>query len=412
MDKCRIGVIGVGRGAMMWRYCRDAENAEIVAICDKWEHGLEKAKKELGTEKISYFTDYDEFLKVDMDAVVLANYANEHAPFAIKAMEAGKNVISEVLPCQTMAEAVALIECVERTKKTYCYAENYCFMGSTHEIRKKYREGLLGEFEYGEGEYVHNCEPIWTDITYGEKSHWRNNMSAFFYCTHSAGPIIHITGLRPTKVVGFEAPFNARAARMGSRAGLGAVEMVTLENGAFFKSVHGNFSKNSIWYTVYGSKGRMESAREDAQCGGYNRVYKYLDSADGAYDAKLETYMPEETNSENVKNHGHGGSDYYCLHNAIEHIMGREGEYIDVYEAVDMWMCGFFGYISVLEGGITKEIPNLRNKSEREPYRNDNRCTDPKVAGDQLLPSYSKGEVDIPDEIYDARRRKWEEKNK
>ena len=38
-------------------------------------------------EEIGYYTDYDEFLKHDMDAVVLANYANEHAPFAIKAMK-------------------------------------------------------------------------------------------------------------------------------------------------------------------------------------------------------------------------------------------------------------------------------------------------------------------------------------
>ena len=48
-----------------------------------------------------------------MDAVVLANYANEHAPFAIRCMEEGKHVFSEVLPVQTMKEAVELIEAVE-----------------------------------------------------------------------------------------------------------------------------------------------------------------------------------------------------------------------------------------------------------------------------------------------------------
>lgn len=412
MKKCRIGVVGIGRGGMMWKYCRDAENAELVAICDKWEEGLEKVKNELGIDTIHYYTDYEKFLKEDMDAVMLANYANEHAPFAIKAMEAGKNVISEVLPCQTMSEAVKLIECVERTKKTYCYAENYCFMSAPHEMREKYRAGLLGEFEYGEGEYVHNCEPIWTDITYGEREHWRNAMSAFFYCTHSAGPIIHITGMRPTKVTGFEMPFNARTARMGARAGAAAVEMVTLENGAVFKSIHGNLAKDSIWYTVYGSKGRMESAREDARQNNFSRVYQFLDSSDGANDAKLETYVPEYPMYDKAKAHGHGGSDFFCLHNAIDRIMGKDTEYIDVYEAVDMWMCGFFGYISVLNGGIPQDIPNLRDVSARDEWRNDRRCTDPKVAGDQLLPSYSKGTPDIPDEIYDARRRKWEEAHK
>ena len=411
MRKCRIGVVGIGRGSMMWNYCKDADNAELVAICDKWEQGLENVKKELGTGGISYYTDYDEFLKHDMDAVMLANYATEHAPFAIKAMEAGKSVISEVLPCQTMAEAVALIECTVRTGKTYCYAENYCFMGAPREIRKKYKEGKLGTFEYGEGEYLHNCEPIWTDITYGERDHWRNNMSAFFYCTHSAGPLIHITGMRPAKVTGFECPFNTRMARMGARAGHTAIEMVTFEDGSIFKSIHGvGPSKNSIWYTVYGSKGRMESAREDAGTGGVSHVYEYLDSAEGADDAELKNYFPEM--DETAKHYGHGGSDFYCLHGAIERIMGdTDAEYIDVFEALDMWMCGHFGYLSVLDGGVPKEIPDLRKKSERDKYRDDRRCTDPKVGKEQTLPSYSAGNPDIPDEIYDARRREWKRAN-
>ena len=114
MKKIRIGVIGVGRGKSMIRYCEAVDTAEVVAICDKWVEGLEIMKKKMtGHNQITYYTDYDEFLKHDMDAVVLANYATEHAPFAIKAMKAGKHVLSEVLPVQTMKEAVELVEAVE-----------------------------------------------------------------------------------------------------------------------------------------------------------------------------------------------------------------------------------------------------------------------------------------------------------
>ena len=73
-----------------------------------------------------------------------------------------------------------------------------------------------------------------------------------------------------------------------------------------------------------------------------------------------------------------------------------------------MWMCGFFGYISVLNGGVPTKIPNLRDPEVRERYRNDNRCTDPKVAGDQLLCPYSKGEPEIPDAVYEVHRKAWE----
>ena len=47
MKKVRIGVIGVGRGKSMIRYCAAVDNAEIVAICDKWAEGLDMMKKKM-----------------------------------------------------------------------------------------------------------------------------------------------------------------------------------------------------------------------------------------------------------------------------------------------------------------------------------------------------------------------------
>ena len=46
MKKIRIGVMGVYRGTSMINYCKAANHAEIVAICDKWEEGLELKKAE------------------------------------------------------------------------------------------------------------------------------------------------------------------------------------------------------------------------------------------------------------------------------------------------------------------------------------------------------------------------------
>ena len=33
----KAGVVGVGRGSILWRYCQKAKNAKLVAVCDKWE---------------------------------------------------------------------------------------------------------------------------------------------------------------------------------------------------------------------------------------------------------------------------------------------------------------------------------------------------------------------------------------
>lgn len=413
MKQVRVGVVGIGRGSMVWDFCSKVDDVKLVAVCDKWEGGLEKLKADLDDPDVSYYKNYDEFLKHDMDCVVLANYATEHAPFAVKAMKAGKNVISEVLPAQTMAQAVELVECCEQTGKIYCYAENYCFMGGPREMKKFYKEGKLGELEYGEGEYMHNCEPIWTDITYGNREHWRNRMSAFYYCTHSVGPLIHITGIRPKSVTGFEGLYNPRMQRMGARAGSFAVEMVTLENGTIFKSAHGvGPSKCSVWYSVYGANGRMETAREDTRNGDFNRIYVNLDSKDGAEDAELKNYIPVDPDAEKAKDAGHGGSDFFCLLNAFRKIAGDDSaDTIDVYEALDMWMVGFFGYLSVLEGGIPQAIPDLHDPKVRDQYRNDFRCTEPELAGDQLQPSYSKGTPEVEDSLYEAQKKDWMSRN-
>ena len=237
MKKVKVGVFGVGRGASLSEFFTVSENAEIVAVCDKWEDGLRRFEKQMNNPNIACFTSFDAFIEHDMDAVVLANYANEHARFAMTCLKKGKHVFSEVLPVQTMQEAVELVETVESSDRIYAYGENYCFMPAPREMRKLYRQGMLGEFEYGEGEYMHNCESIWPQITQGNPDHWRNNMYANFYCTHSIGPLIHITGQRPVKVTGFELPFDARMARCGAKAGACGIEMITLENGAILKHV-------------------------------------------------------------------------------------------------------------------------------------------------------------------------------
>lgn len=411
MKKIKIGVLGGYRGTGMINYCKIADNAEIVAICDNNEIVLNEQKEHCKGYDIAFYDNFDDFIKHDMDAVVLANYANEHAPFAVKAMKAGKHVFSEVLPVQTLKEAVELIEAVEETEKIYAYGENYCYMPATYEMKELYRSGKIGEFEYGECEYIHNCEPIWPEITYGEENHWRNNMYSTFYCTHSLGPIIHATGLRPVKVTGFESTMNERSLRVGSKSGLFGIEAVTLENGGIVKSIHGNLYKDSIWYSMYGSKGRMESAREDAQNGDIHRIYVNADEFSGEYKYRdVENYCPSREHDEKCKNFGHGGSDYYVMYHFVEKILGNpQADIIDVYEAIDMFLPGMFAYHSILNGGIPMDIPNLRNKDERELYKNDTACTNPKAAGDMLLPTSVKGTPKIEKAVYEAVKQKWVE---
>jgi predicted dehydrogenase len=342
---------------------------------------------------------------------VLANYANEHAPFAIRCLKRGLHVFSEVLPVQNMKEAVELVEAVEESGLIYAYGENYCYMPASYEMKKRYESGEIGEFEYGEGEYIHNCEPIWPSITYGDPNHWRNNGYATFYCTHSLGPIIHITGLRPVSVIGVEGTKNARGLRTGRKSGQFGMEIVTLENGGIVKSIHGNLYKNSIWYTVYGSKGRMECSREDAMDGHIGKLYVNKDDYDGGYEtASLRVVFPDQGMGEKSAGFGHGGSDFYSMYYFIQRILGDDtADTVDVYEALDMFLPGLFAYRSILAGGVPMTVPNLRDKADREKWRDDTACADPKAAGQMLWPTMSNGTPDIPKEVYEYMALLWAE---
>mgnify|MGYP002461707013 CR=1 FL=1 len=110
----------------------------------------------------------------------------------------------------------------------------------------------------------------------------------------------------------------------------------------------------------------------------------------------------------------HGGSDFYPTHFFIEKILGKEdGKWsIDVYQAVDMGICGILAFRSILNGNQPVRIPNLRNKEERDAWRNDKACTDPAVAGDQVLPCSSYPERVLDAEEIARNRHMWEERHK
>ncbi len=409
--KLKIGVFGGYRGQTMIDVLLDHPDAELAAVCDKYTPLLSQVREKAEKHglNVACYESFDEFIKHDMDAVVLANYATEHAVYAVKCLYAGKHVLSEVLPCETVAQAVELIEAVEKTGLVYAYAENYCYMLHTFEMWQRYKKGDIGTVTYGEGEYIHDCAGIWPQITYGERDHWRNNLYCNYYCTHSVGPLLAMTGLRPVTVTGFECPPPEEMKRLGAYFGAG-IEMVKLENGAVLKSIHGHLKREpgSINYELYGTKGMMETGRQEVN----KPLYVYRES-DKICVGKWEDYVPElKIEGGLAKNFaGHGGSDFYPTHFFIQKILGRpEGNEwsIDVYSAVSMGLCGIFAYRSVLDGGKPMQIPDLRDPAVREAYRHDNKCTNKKVAKDgELLPKTSYGEVDIPDEVYEHVRQLW-----
>ncbi len=122
----------------------------------------------------------------------------------------------------------------------------------------------------------------------------------------------------------------------------------------------------------------------------------------------MQTYQPKDALSVDAQIFGHGGSDFYSMYHFVEKIRGDENaDVIDVYEALDMFLPGLFAYRSILAGGAPMAIPDLRDKAVREQYRDDTACTDPKVAGDRLLPTAKLGTPTIDPGVYPVIRQRF-----
>ncbi len=402
--KVRVGVFGLTRGHVMVEVMSRHPDAEVVAVCDGdpmyVKYGTELALRE-GSTNVTGYDNFDKFFEHDMDAVVLANSATAHAPFAIRLLNSGRHVTSEVVACQTMAEAVALTEAVENSGKVYTFMENFCYFKGTFEMQRRYKMGDIGEFLHGEGEYIHDSEGIWPLIVHGRRNHWMNWVPSTFYCTHSVGPIMSITGTRPVRVTAYETP-NVNKRCYGAFSGDGAVLLCQMSNGATAKFLpYSSFKRKPDlnWYAVYGTKGMMETERWGHTV---NRVSVFVEGNKGpeVYDPAF----PFETEASRKQLEDHEGADFYTMHFFLDAILDRPGKEfaVDVYQGLDMTFPGLLGFRSLTQGNAPIDIPDFRDPAAREPFRNDHWTVDPNMAGPgQPESSSSWGPVDIPDSTYE-----------
>ena len=108
MKQTNVGVIGVGSmGYNHVRIYSELENANLVAISDMVRGTLDKVSKEFNT--VGY-VDYDNILQIDdIEAVNICVPTVFHHDVAMRAIEAGKNVLVEKPIASKLPEAKEMI---------------------------------------------------------------------------------------------------------------------------------------------------------------------------------------------------------------------------------------------------------------------------------------------------------------
>lgn len=403
----RVGVLGAGRGQSFLQGAGSPAGMKTVAVCDLNNKRLDEIARRY---KVTTYTDYEQFLEHDMDAVILANYFHEHAPFAIKALKAGKHVMSECTCNATLAEGVELCRTVEKTGLIYMLAENYPYTAFSMEMRRLYRTGELGEVTYAEGEYNHPMPARDQLVISPGLKHWRAWIPPTYYCTHALAPLMYITDAMPIKVNGLSIACPKVTGDCTRVSDPGSVILCRMNNGSVFRLFGLILPGHSNWYRVHGTRGAMELTRGPGYFGpGRIRVWhEHWNKKRG--EPAERTYMPDwPRHAELARKAGHGGGDFWTNFEFAKAIRSGRAPYFDVYRGVAMSSVGILAWKSALEDGKPVALPDFKKESSRKKYEHDNSSPFPSHAklGYSYLPPSILGKRKPSKKGLAAARRVW-----
>ena len=375
MKKLKIGIFGAGRGVDLAKNFI-LQGCEIVGLCDGRKDRLEAGLEDLGID-VPTFDDFDEFIKLEMDGAIIANFFNEHAPYLLKCFEKNINVFCECITNVTMKEGVMLHDAFKKSKSIFMLAENYPQMIFNREIRRVCEGGTLGKIMYAEGEYNHPTatDDLWFLKTYSYyPQHWRNYLPATYYVTHSLGPIMSATKATPKRIVAMPVfiPFEGKIPSAKQTADRAAIMMTLNDDDSVFRFTGcAGFGAHHNSYRVCGLNGSIENLR-----GMNDQVmlrYNSWSIPEGAKETNL--YMPKwnDKDEELIIKSGHGGADYLTVRAFLDCLREkRQPEFpFDLKSALVMSSAAILGHRSLLEKGKPYDIPDFDKEEDRKLYEND-----------------------------------------
>lgn len=402
----RLGVFGLSRGKT---FAKDSEllGVKLVAVCDRNEEKLCSFRQEYN--HVATYTDYDRFLEHDMDAVVIANYFHQHASYAIKALRASKHVLSETAACKTIQEGVELCREVEKSEKIYMFAENCNYFKVIVAMREQYRQGVVGDVKYAEGEYIHPVPNETSFLLAPGLNHWRNHLPSTYYCTHTLGPLMYVTDTMPVSVNALSITATPEQDRTRIKHGDPAsVILCRMDNGAVFRLLFGGLAASPHYYfRVHGFNGKLDTIYdEDKVRVGRNAWELQADEQEELiYEASFPTH---ETIAQNA---GHRGSDFWVTYHFIEAIRSGQQPYLDVYRGVTMSVVGILALKSAHQNGAPFDVPDFKDETARKLHELDDWSPWPEDRHPgQPWPSI-RGELKPTAEAIANAKKLWDEKN-
>jgi predicted dehydrogenase len=146
-DRIGIASIGVGtRGIYLLDNFQKVPGAEIRVICDLYEGNIKRAQDHCTNPKVRVIREWEKAIAdPDIDVVVIATPDFWHAPIAIAAANAKKDIYVEKGWCMNLDQAKQMRKAIKDNKVMAQLGHNYNSEPTFHKAREMFRAGKLGQ---------------------------------------------------------------------------------------------------------------------------------------------------------------------------------------------------------------------------------------------------------------------------
>ena len=148
-DRINVALIGLGaRGSdhlsLVLEHRQNKPDIEIVALCDVYQKRLNMASKRAPGAK-TYVHHQDVLQRSDIDVIFTATPDHWHAPIALAAMEAGKDVYVEKPMTHTVEEGKVVAHRAKELERIVQVGVQGTSWNRWHKIREIIQSGMIGQ---------------------------------------------------------------------------------------------------------------------------------------------------------------------------------------------------------------------------------------------------------------------------
>ncbi len=349
--KVRVGIVGHGACQFGLQFgLQDHPNVELVAVSDLFPDRCADMARKAKCAKT--YPSLEEMVKDDsIEAIYCATDAPSHAKHAILCMSHGKHVATAVPAfLGDIEDAERLLECCRKNKGlVYAMFETSCFHDDLFAMEKLFAAGVFGRIHYSEGEYCHPHSPGAPSI--GSYKDWRKKGCPMWYPTHATAYYVGVTHKPLLDVSCRGIPLFDEDKRSPN-----AIGNIFKSEVGLFRTAEGGLSRMIIG----SSQGEyLEAGRIRGEYAGFNKTFvgdkigskRRHEAIKGGLQIKKYALPP------GISPGGHGGSHGYLGDDFINAILRGRKPRVDVIDALNMTVPGYYAHLSSMRNGETMKIP-------------------------------------------------------